>query len=292
MEIANCVANRLTFTIPLIWKLPTRTNRRLWAAHGRLCSFVEGFIEEATENYLAAEKSTSVSSHQFTNLLDALVLAAHEDAGIKQKRLTKEELRDQLAAAMFGGFDTTASSMSMILWNLAKKPECQETLFEEIKSIDLSVATGSDLGDLVYLNSVIKETMRVCAVAPAMSRVANEDVVVNGYLLKAGTLVFADHEKLGLQAELWKNADDLEEFKPERWIDFTPERLSYFPFGFGGRSCPGQKVAISQMQVILTYICQNYILSLSSTPIKIVCSLGRTVSRDSTLIFARRDPGL
>ena len=288
IEIATCVANRLFITVPFIWKLPTKTNNRLWAAHSRLCDFVEGVIEEATKKYLETVESFSSSSWRSKNFLDALVQATYEDTGVKKKRLTKKELRDELAGLMFAGFDTTTSSMSMILWSLAKKPKCQDVLYEEVKSVDLSTATGTQMGNLVYLNCVIKETLRLCAVAPAIARVANEDIVVNGYFIKAGTKIFADHEKLGLQSELWNHAEDLKEFKPERWISFTPERLSYFPFGFGGRSCPGQKVAMSQMQVILTYISQNFKVSLSPTPIKVVCSLGRTVSRDSTLIFTRR----
>lgn len=285
MTIAKCVSDRLLISAPILWKLPTQENKTMYACHKRLLAFVDGYIEERAahfdndENYFGQQK--------FTNLLDAMILATKEE-NKQGTKLTHKEIRTQLCAAMFGGFDTTTSSLAFINLNLAKNSGCQEKLFEEVKNVDLSKVTKRELDNLPYLNSVIKETMRLDAVAPVLVRIPNQDVVIQDTLLKEGTNIMLDHYSMGQTKKHWKNADDLKEFKPERWFNFTPEKGTFFPFGFGGRQCPGYKVATSQMQVIVAYLSQNYHIEESMTPVKVVCSLGVTVSRDSKIVLRRR----
>ena len=52
---------------------------------------------------------------------------------------------------------------------------------------------------------------------------------------------------------------DLHEFRPERWNEITPGRLQQpLPFGFGGRICPGKKIALSEIKVLLCGILMKY----------------------------------
>jgi cytochrome P450 len=57
--------------------------------------------------------------------------------------------------------------------------------------------------------------------------------------------------------------NDLDKFRPERWGEHTPNKLhTVLPFGFGGRICPGKKIAICEMKVFISYILFKYQVSL------------------------------
>ena len=81
-----------------------------------------------------------------------------------------------------------------------------------------------------------------------ISRTTINDVVVSGYLIPKGTDVLVDHRHMVRNGEYWNGQVDLMEFNPDRWNEQTPPKASYVPFGFGGRMCPGRKMADNYKQ--------------------------------------------
>ena len=64
--------------------------------------------------------------------------------------------------------DTTSNALSRILHLLAQNPEVQEQLRQELLSAGAAdVMTYDELNHLRLLDSVCRETLRVCAVLPA-----------------------------------------------------------------------------------------------------------------------------
>ncbi|XP_037674193.1 cytochrome P450 4F3-like isoform X3 [Choloepus didactylus] len=65
------------------------------------------------------------------DFIDVLLLAKDADG----KLLSDEDIRAEADTFMFGGHDTTASSLSWILYNLAKHPEYQDRCRQEVQEL-------------------------------------------------------------------------------------------------------------------------------------------------------------
>lgn len=73
------------------------------------------------------------------------------------------------------GHETSAGIISFILFELARHPECQKKLYDEIMNI---VPTGDitqeNLNDLVYTDMVVREGLRMYPQVPFMERQLDE----------------------------------------------------------------------------------------------------------------------
>ncbi|XP_076978059.1 cytochrome P450 4F2-like isoform X2 [Tamandua tetradactyla] len=65
------------------------------------------------------------------DFIDVLLLAKDEDGQV----LSDEDIRAEADTVMFAGHDTTASSLSWVLYNLAKHPEYQERCRQEVREL-------------------------------------------------------------------------------------------------------------------------------------------------------------
>ena len=86
---------------------------------------------------------------------------------------------------LVAGYDTTGSTMSCVCYHIAKNPEVQERLREEVEEVsggDLSEdITYDDLHDMTYLDQVICETLRFHNPAGINQRNAHRDYKVPGH---------------------------------------------------------------------------------------------------------------
>ncbi|KAI8903058.1 cytochrome P450 [Gorgonomyces haynaldii] len=144
---------------------------------------------------------------------------------------------------------TTANSVTSIAYELSQHPEIQEKMFREIESVlkpgvDINMET---LGQMKYVEAVIKEGLRVHSVVAALPRVIVKDTRVNVFI-----------------ALLHKNPlywDEPEKFNPDRW-EKQPVPGSYMPFGDGPMNCIGQKMAMIEMKVILIQLVRQFKMTL------------------------------
>jgi len=99
---------------------------------------------------------------KFTDILDFLLLP-DEDG----KQLTREEIRNELFIFYVGGHETTATVLSWAVYEIAKRPDIEKKLLDEIISyfgpsdgksfIQPSVET---LAEMRYLNMFLNELLR------------------------------------------------------------------------------------------------------------------------------------
>ncbi len=52
---------------------------------------------------------------------------------------------------------------------------------------------------------------------------------------------------------------DPENFRPERWNEKVHPFAS-LPFGHGNRNCVGQRIAMTELKVLMIFILRNYVL--------------------------------
>ncbi|PNF13667.1 hypothetical protein B7P43_G16772 [Cryptotermes secundus] len=172
-----------------------------------------------------------------------------------------------MALDMMGaGIDTTSYSTAAALYHLAKNPDKQQKLFEEILRYlpdkDQPV-TSEILTELKYLKACIKESMRMSAIAVGNHRETVKDMVLADYQVPKGTNIFMP---LLMLSNLEQYCPEAAKFIPERWLKTEPEHSKRthpfvtMPFGFGPRMCLGRRFAELEIETLVTKIIRNFIV--------------------------------
>jgi len=158
-----------------------------------------------------------------------------------------------------GGHDTTGYTLSNTATLLAKHPAVQTKLREE-----LLTATKGESEGCEYFQCVVKESMRLMPVAASGGgRVTGREFRLDdGTVLPKGSVCFMNEFIAGRNENIYKDPDS---FIPERWTCPTQEMkdaFSYIPFMAGLRSCPGQALAMAEINSILPKLVREYSLEL------------------------------
>ncbi|XP_073713161.1 cytochrome P450 3A30 [Misgurnus anguillicaudatus] len=176
------------------------------------------------------------------------------------KGLTDHEILSQSFVFIMGGYETTSTTLSFLLYNLATNPDSLEKLVEEIDAnFPVNVPITYDaLMKMDYLEMSINESMRLFPTAPRLERACKKTVEVNGVTIPEDTLVGIPTYVLNRDPNLWESPD---EFRPER---FSPESKSevnqyvFMPFGLGPRNCIGMRFALMIMKIFVVKLLQNF----------------------------------
>ncbi|KAL4774989.1 cytochrome P450 [Aspergillus nidulans var. acristatus] len=188
----------------------------------------------------------------------AKVLARHAE---DPDSFSMADVLDACATNIIAGSDTTAISITAIVWFLMKYPQASLRLREEVdskiaergKSAPLSF---KDTQEMPYLQAVIKEAMRLHSPAGlSMARIVPKGgATIAGHYIPEGTAVgmnsWVTHYDPGVYGP------DATVFRPERWIENPSEQLtqmerSWMPFGHGSRTCIGKNISILEISILV-----------------------------------------
>ncbi|XP_035228284.1 cytochrome P450 4C1-like [Stegodyphus dumicola] len=179
----------------------------------------------------------------------------------KDPNLTLKDVQDEVDTFMFAGHDTSTILVNWVLYLLGLYPDIQDKVYQEQCSIfgnnKTADVTNEDLKNMVYLENVIKETLRLYPPGPLIGRKCKESIKTGSYTIPAGTNIYLNIYKLHRDPAVFPNP---EKFDPER---FSPENntkrdtFSYIPFSAGVRSCIGQRYGMIETRVILSHIIRN-----------------------------------
>jgi cytochrome P450 len=244
----------------LRWRIPIPILTRFRKSKGRLDAVVDSMIAcKQAESAKAAREGRPVGS----DLLSMLIAAHDEDPSHpSDKKLSSEELRDEVLTIFLAGYETVANALSWTWLLLGQNPEAETRLHAELDAaLEGRLPTLDDLPRLPYTEMVIAEAMRLYPPAWAMGRQATQDIEIGPYRVPKGTyLLFS-------QYILHRNPDYFPEplaFRPER---FTAEakaqrpKVAYFPFGGGGRQCIGESFAWMEAVLVLATLAQHWRLN-------------------------------
>ncbi|CAM8903153.1 unnamed protein product [Rhodiola kirilowii] len=181
-------------------------------------------------------------------------------------RLGEAELVTLVSEIINAGTDTSATTTEWALLHLVQDQEIQEKLYNEI--VTRVGQTGSvqesDLEQMVYLNAIVKETLRRHPPSHfLLSHAAAEDTELAGYTIPAGVNVEFYTAWVTEDPESWA---DPGAFRPERFlngdgvgVDLTGTKgVKMAPFGAGRRICPAFSLGLLHVNLLLASMVLAY----------------------------------
>ncbi|BBN00769.1 protein MpKOL2 [Marchantia polymorpha subsp. ruderalis] len=158
--------------------------------------------------------------------------------------------------------DTVSVASEWIIYELARNPQVQERLYQEIKSVAGDrMVNEDDMRNLPYLDAIIKETLRVYNPVPVLiPRIPAEDITLGGYDIPKGWDVIVNQWGIGRDKTRWPDADvwDPERCLRDSSIDLGIKDFKITPFGGGKRMCPGIQQGVSMISLEVCGIVQHF----------------------------------
>ncbi|EKM51868.1 uncharacterized protein PHACADRAFT_262256 [Phanerochaete carnosa HHB-10118-sp] len=258
--------------------IPTREYRRMQ-------STLRLFIKYSQR--LIAQKSAALASDKSSkDVMSVLIRAnASEDARYK---LSDEEMESQMSIMTIAGHETTANTITWMLYELAKHPDYQDKVRAEIalKRAEI-IARGDadfsieDLESLEYLQAAIKETLRYHCIVYHLNRMASQDdtiplaypiVSASGEMISEipvakGQIIMLNIAAYNRLPEVW--GADAHEWNPMRYVEdkVDPQvRVGMYAnlmtFSAGVRGCIGWRFSVIETQAIAADLIENFQFNL------------------------------
>ncbi|WP_347403662.1 cytochrome P450 [Solwaraspora sp. WMMD792] len=249
LEVNRRLGDFLRFPFPpLSWRTPSRNRIRA------LTRDLDGFVRYLIET----RQHEPDGDHR-----DLFSLLRHAVDPVTGSGLTPQQLSNEILAMIIAGYETTSNSISWVYYQLARHPQVQQRVHDEVDTVlDGRVPTFDDLPRLAYTRMVIDETLRLFTPAWQTMRRAVTDDVIGGYHIPQGTEVLMNLFLLHRHPDFWPDPD---RFDPDR---FTPAavaarpRHAYQPFGSGPRHCIGKHFARTELHLITVMLAQTFAVSL------------------------------
>jgi cytochrome P450 len=226
------------------------------------------------------------------DLLDLLLSAV--DAEGDGRHMSDAQARSEAVTMFFAGHHTAAATLTWSLYLLSQNRAVEERLMDEIDSVlGDRPAAPDDVPKLKYAEQVIKEAMRVYPPAWALfARQAVEDVEIGGYTIPKDAWIFIYPWVVHRDARFFPEPL---KFDPDRFAEPHCETIpsgAYIPFGLGGHTCLGNRVAMSVLTLALPTILQRFQLTLAPgqpTPVPEPLISIRPKNDIRMVVKARRD---
>jgi len=221
---------------------------------------------------------TSIIGERRTNPGSDLFSRFCEAKSEEGETFTDQEIIDHLIFVLMAAHDTTAITLSLMSYFLAKHPDWQDKVREDANSFDLfDELYVNDLRQLENTGYVMKETLRIHPPLTMVSRKLEKELTVEGYRIPQNTLVNVVFQMTQKDQRVWTNPelfDPLRFNKERREHSVCP--FAYAPFGAGKHHCIGYGFAEMQVKLVITELVKrfqlsvpdNYICPIQDVPLK------------------------
>ncbi|XP_072031761.1 cytochrome P450 3A24-like [Amphiura filiformis] len=200
-------------------------------------------------------------------MMDAAETGGDDSVKDNQKKkipLTQAELIGQSLLFFFAGYETVSSTMAFASYAIAKYPDVQKRLQEEV---DEMTSEGEPVSydavfKMEYLDQVWCESQRMWPFAFALERICNQEFTCNGKTIPNGQYLNINTWDIHHNPEYWS---DPQTFNPENFSKEAKESrhpCAFMPFGAGPRQCVAMRFANLEGKIGLIRMMQKYSFEL------------------------------
>jgi cytochrome P450 len=226
----------------------TSRNRRFWSA----IQTIDAVASEIIYNRRQQQEDVG-------DLLSILLNAVDEN----EQGMDEKQLRDEIVTLLLAGHETSATALAWTWYLLAQHPEAQERLHAELDQVLTGhIPTVEDLPQLEYTRMVLDEAMRLYPPGWQIMRRAIQKDEIDGYRIPANSYILWSPYISHRHPDFWEKP---EQFYPEHFsteCSARRPRHAYIPFSSGPRICLGSTFAMTEAQLVLATVAQQYRVSL------------------------------
>lgn len=226
-------------------------------------------ILEHIEN--AVTKPKEGFETEYRSMLEIILNAEGEDG----KKLSMDQVKDQILLQLFAGHDTTSSAMCSLIYLLQKYPEVLDKIREEIKQVFPDPDepwTFDKLKEMKYVDATIKEILRTIPTAGFVGRtIITDSASVGDYELPKGMSIMLSTCSILHDPQYYPEP---EKFEPERFLEPRTEDkpktgpTTYYPFGGGTRLCLGMELAKLELRMMAMMLANDYSWKVTDKVVK------------------------
>ncbi|EDS35555.1 cytochrome P450 6a22 [Culex quinquefasciatus] len=240
---------------------------------------VSTFFLNIVRETIEYREESGVSGKDFMDLMIKLKNSESIDdsEGSSLGALTFNEIAAQAVVFFAAGFETSATTMSYCLYELALNPALQGKARDEVTHVirKHGILTYEAAQEMQYVGACIDEALRKYPPGPSLSRAVTKNYKVpnTNTTLEKGTSVLIPVYAIHHDPEYFP--------EPERYVPdrFLPEQqaarnpYSYLPFGEGPRNCIGLRFGLTVARIGVAYVLKGFRISLSRrTPVPLELS--------------------
>ncbi|KAF8525162.1 cytochrome-450 hydroxylase [Hysterangium stoloniferum] len=235
---------------------------------------------------LVQEKKKALAEGAKTKDLLGLMLMSNLSTEIPiDQRISDEDIFNQISTFLFAGSDTSSLSLTWTLYLLAKHPEVQSKVREELKSVRAKLSESwivlyRALDALPVLDGVVRESLRFIPPIHSSLRVATRDDEIPlsepvtmrdgskkwSIGIRKGQFVHVAMRDFNLDRGAWGETGW--EFDPNRWSSLSEkakQQPGLYPnimtFSAGPRGCIGMTFALMEIKIILYTLITSFVFS-------------------------------
>jgi len=188
--------------------------------------------------------------------LFALLCRAEDENG---KGYTDQEIVDHIIFLMMAAHDTTTSTLTSMTYALAKHPEWQDKLREEVDNLEKDSPDHEQLAQMTQTEWVMKEALRMYPPLSTLPKYSNKAFEFEGQLIPAGAMVVTYPIHTHYMEAYWDNPTlfDAERFSPAR-AEQKRHSYAWIPFSGGAHMCIGLHFAEMQIKLVMREMLRQY----------------------------------
>ena len=192
---------------------------------------------------------------QGTDMLSLLCRAEDEDGS----RFSDDEIVDHMIFLMMAAHDTTTSTLTSLIYELAKHPEWQERVRRECQALGEAHLPYERMDELSDVRLVLNETLRKYPPLSTIPRISTRAFEYGGFRIPANKMVCALPLHTHYMSEWWTEP---RRFDPERFAPGREEHKQHthqwVPFSGGAHICLGVRFAEMQIRLLLHQMVRKY----------------------------------
>ncbi|XP_066978648.1 cytochrome P450 3A31-like [Macrobrachium rosenbergii] len=251
------------------------------------------FFISVCEETLASRRKGMKRGDFLDLLLDAQADESSTDPSKKQV-LDDNSIIAQSILFIIAGYDTTATTLAFAAYQLAKNPEAQHRLRQELQDVveQYGGITYQGIMESKYLEGVILETLRIYPPAPMLERQCTKEYIIPGTNVTVGKGQY-------IQVPVWpihhdeKYWPEPEAFRPERFLPENKKNLTnytHIPFGLGPRNCIAMRFAQMEAKVGISKLVLAADLKLPPGKEEVVLSTGAGLLKPEKELYLLLEP--